>query len=86
MQRLLASPQDFAAHIRRYAGGLTLQSIYGYHAAARDDAFLALAEESVDILANRIASGGGIWPVDVFPFCECTCPGDGMCAGITNGC
>ncbi len=27
-----------------------------------------LAEECVDILSNRIASGGGIWPVDIFPF------------------
>jgi hypothetical protein len=26
-----------------------------------------MAEECVDILANEVASGGGIWPVDVFP-------------------
>lgn len=26
-----------------------------------------MAEDCVDILANEIASGGGIWPVDVFP-------------------
>ncbi|KAG1880198.1 cytochrome P450-like protein [Suillus subluteus] len=32
-----------------------------------DDPFLTIAEECVDILANRIASGGGIWPVDIFP-------------------
>jgi len=27
-----------------------------------------MAEECVDILANEVASGGGIWPVDVFPW------------------
>lgn len=31
------------------------------------DDMLALAEECVGILSNRIASGGGIWAVDVFP-------------------
>jgi len=29
---------------------------------------MKLGEDCVDLLANRIASGGGIWPVDVFPF------------------
>ena len=29
---------------------------------------LILGQECVDILSNKIASGGGIWPVDVFPF------------------
>lgn len=27
-----------------------------------------MAEECVNILANEVASGGGIWPVDVLPF------------------
>jgi len=35
---------------------------------SNEDVFLNLAEESVDLLANRIASSGGIWLVDIFPF------------------
>ncbi|KAF5367716.1 hypothetical protein D9758_009835 [Tetrapyrgos nigripes] len=53
--------------IRRYAGQLTLSVVYGYQAADHEDAFLKLAEECVDLLANKIASGGGIWPVDIIP-------------------
>jgi hypothetical protein len=51
----------------RYAGGLTLLVVYGHQVKSKDDPFLNLAEECVDILANHIASGGGIWPVDIFP-------------------
>ena len=52
-----------------YAGGLTLLVVYGHHVKSTDDGFLELAEECIEILANRIASGGGIWPVDIFPSC-----------------
>ena len=52
----------------RYAGGLTLNAVYGYQPKTKNDEFLELANESVDILSNEIASGGGIWPVDVLPF------------------
>ena len=55
----------------RYAGTLTLLVVYGYHVTSNNDPFVNLAEECVDILSNHIASGGGIWPVDVFPFREC---------------
>jgi len=41
--------------------------VYGYEVVSDHDEFLVLAEECVDLLANRIASGGGIWPVDIFP-------------------
>jgi hypothetical protein len=51
----------------RYAGGVTLLVVYGYEVTSDNDEFLLLAEESVNLLANRIASGGGIWPVDIFP-------------------
>lgn len=50
----------------RYAGGLTLLVVYGHQVKSNDDPFLNLAKECVDILANHIASGGGIWPVDIF--------------------
>ena len=68
LRRLVADPTEYVKYVRRYAGGLTLSVVYGYEPVSNDDAFLSLAEECVDLLANRIASGGGIWPVDVFPF------------------
>ncbi|KAH7890271.1 cytochrome P450 [Phlebopus sp. FC_14] len=67
LKRLLADPLSYQDHIRRYAGGLTLLVVYGHQVQSNDDAFLRLAEECVSLLSNRIASGGGIWPVDVFP-------------------
>ncbi|EKM53298.1 uncharacterized protein PHACADRAFT_163592 [Phanerochaete carnosa HHB-10118-sp] len=67
LKRILADPQDYLGYIRRYAGGLTLQSVYGYRAETNDDPLLNLGQECVDILSNKIASGGGIWPVDIFP-------------------
>ncbi|KAF8811120.1 cytochrome P450 [Phlegmacium glaucopus] len=68
LKRLVVDPAEYMRHVRRYAGGLTLSVVYGYEAVSNEDQFLGLAEECVDLLANRIASGGGIWPVDIFPF------------------
>lgn len=70
LKRILADPQDYMGYIRRYAGGLTLQSVYGYRVETNDDPLLELGTECVDILSNKIASGGGIWPVDIFPFLQ----------------
>ncbi|KAI0366428.1 cytochrome P450 [Pilatotrama ljubarskyi] len=67
LKRLLDDPADYEGHIRRYAGSLTLLVVYGYRVTSNNDPFLNLAEECVEILSNRITSGGGIWPVDVFP-------------------
>ncbi|KAI0637681.1 cytochrome P450 [Trametes polyzona] len=67
LKRILEDPVNYEVHIRRYGGTLTLSVIYGYRVKENDDPFLKLAEECVDILSNHIASGGGIWPVDVFP-------------------
>ncbi|KAJ7202062.1 cytochrome P450 [Mycena pura] len=67
IRRLVADPSNYMAHTRRYAGGLTLSVVYGYEAAEHNDKFLNLGEECVDLLSNKIASGGGIWPVDIFP-------------------
>lgn len=69
LKRLLENPEDYTSPIRRYAGGLTLLVVYGYQVKSDDDAFLSLGEHCVDLLANKIASGGGIWPVDIFPAC-----------------
>jgi len=67
IRHLVADPSNYIDHTRRYAGGLTLSVIYGYEAVGNKDKFLTLGEECVDILSNKIASGGGIWPVDIFP-------------------
>lgn len=67
LKRLLENPSDYLSQIKRYAGGLTLLVMYGHQVKTDDDAFMQLADECVDLLANRIASGVGIWPVDVFP-------------------
>jgi len=67
LRRLVISPANYVAHTRRYAGGLTLKVVYGYEPVSHEDEFLGLAEECVNLLANKIASGGGIWPVDIFP-------------------
>jgi len=69
LKRLLEDPEDYISPIRRYAGGLTLLVVYGYQVKSDDDPFLLLADHCVDLLANEIASGGGIWPVDIFPVC-----------------
>ncbi|OBZ78498.1 O-methylsterigmatocystin oxidoreductase [Grifola frondosa] len=68
LKRILVEPEDYLGHIRRYGGGLTLLVIYGYRVTSNDDEFVMLAEECVDILSNKMTSGGGIWPVDIFPF------------------
>jgi len=64
---LLKDPTQYADCTRVYAGSLTLSTVYGYQVSGRDDVFLKLAEECVSILSNGVASGGGIWPVDIFP-------------------
>jgi hypothetical protein len=58
----------FARATCRYAGGLILLVVYGHEVKSKDDKFLSMAEKCVWLLSNRIASSGGIWPVDVFPF------------------
>ncbi|THH22534.1 hypothetical protein EUX98_g8161 [Antrodiella citrinella] len=67
LRAIATDPKNYLNYIRRYAGGLTLLVIYGYQVKSENDPSLALATECVDILSNQIASGGGIWPVDIFP-------------------
>lgn len=70
LRRLIADPLNYMKITRRYSGGLTLLVIYGYEAVSENDEFLEQGEDSLDLLANEVASGGGIWPVDVFPFLQ----------------
>lgn len=67
LRDLISSPSDYLAHVRRYGGSLTLNVVYGYEVTSNEDAFLSMAEECVNALANEIASTGSIWLVDLFP-------------------
>ncbi|KNZ74378.1 O-methylsterigmatocystin oxidoreductase [Termitomyces sp. J132] len=67
LRALLYNPANYLSDIRKYAGGLTLAVVYGYKVKSVDDKYLMMAEECLAILANEIASGSGIWPVDIFP-------------------
>lgn len=72
LRSLIASSGcDFVPTIRRYAGGLTLSVVYGIEATCDDDPALLKVEGATDILANQITAGGGLWPVDILPFCAC---------------
>jgi len=68
IQNILDDSDNYLAHIRRYAGGLTLSAVYGYQVSSSDDKFLLLADKCMDLLANRITSGSGLWAVDILPF------------------
>jgi hypothetical protein len=67
IRNLNSNPLSYMDMIRKYAGGLTLCVVYGHQPESPDDVFLRLAEDCLDILANDIAVGTKIWPVDVFP-------------------
>lgn len=43
--------------------------LYGYKVTSADDRFMKLAEESTEVLSNKLVTGGGVWAVDIFPFC-----------------
>ena len=68
IRSLLADSDNYLRHIRRYSGGLTLSIIYGYQVKSSDDKYLLLAEECMDLLANKMSSSPGLWPVDILPF------------------
>ena len=68
---IASSGRDFVPAIRRYAGGLNLSVVYGLEATRDDDPALVKAEGATDLLANQITAGGGLWPVDILPFCAC---------------
>lgn len=70
LRRLIVDPQNYVTITRKYSGGLVLLVIYGYEAVSENDEILKQGEDSCDLLANEVASGGGIWPVDVFPFLQ----------------
>src|SRR5713226_10558160 len=64
---LASSGGDSVPAIRRYAGGLNLNVVYGLEATRDDDPALLKAEGATDLLANEITAGGGLWAVDIIP-------------------
>ncbi|KAI0295686.1 cytochrome P450 [Russula brevipes] len=64
---LASSGGDFVPAIRRYAGGLNLNVVYGLEATRDDDPALIKVEGATDLLANQITAGGGLWAVDILP-------------------
>ena len=68
IRSLVTDSDNYLRHIRRYSGGLTLSIIYGYQVKSSDDQYLLLAEECMSLLANKISSSPGLWPVDILPF------------------
>ena len=53
----------------RYNAGLTLMVLYGHKLKSTEDRFMKLAAESTEVLSNKLVTGGGVWAVDIFPFC-----------------
>jgi hypothetical protein len=43
--------------------------LYGHKVTSADDRFMKLAAESTEVLSNKLVTGGGVWAVDIFPFC-----------------
>lgn len=64
----IACQRGLRVHMRgRYTGGLTLLIVYGYRVLSNTDRFLEMADESLELLSNRIAAAGIVWMVDLFP-------------------
>ncbi|EJU00371.1 cytochrome P450 [Dacryopinax primogenitus] len=62
---LLASPEQFEAHIRSNAASVIMKIAYGYKIKARDDPFVAAVEEA--FINGYIITTPGRWLVDSFP-------------------
>ncbi|GJE86824.1 cytochrome P450 [Phanerochaete sordida] len=45
LQNLLASPEEFEAHIRRFTSAVTLEMTYGHKVTSDDDAYLQVADQ-----------------------------------------
>ena len=64
----IACHRGLRTHLRgRYTGGMTLLIVYGYRVLSNTDRFLEMADESLELLSNRIAAAGIVWMVDLFP-------------------
>ncbi|GJJ15152.1 hypothetical protein Clacol_009427 [Clathrus columnatus] len=67
-ENLIATPDDFINHFRRYAGAVVLHLAYGWTVTGTKDRFVVLTKEAFDLTMEIIGTPGK-WMVDVFPFC-----------------
>ncbi|KAF8347394.1 cytochrome P450 [Amanita rubescens] len=56
LRRLIADPSNYMKITRRYSGGIILLLTYGYEAISENDEFLKQGQDSLDLLANEVAS------------------------------
>lgn len=66
LQKLLHTPENLDAHIRRTVGATAIKLTYGYTVKDESDEFIVRAERSVDSFSY--ASTPGRYLVDTFPF------------------
>lgn len=64
LQRLLATPNDFSAHIRKTAGAIILRISHGYDVQEGDDPFVSLADKATEQFSLSTAPG---LVVNLFP-------------------
>ncbi|KAK0234199.1 cytochrome P450, partial [Armillaria fumosa] len=65
LQQLLKSPDEFAHHIRHYAGSIIMKTVYGYDVDPNGDRFVELADQALEGI--RIVGNVGSVLVDYVP-------------------
>ncbi|KAF9497559.1 cytochrome P450 [Pleurotus eryngii] len=58
LRRLLKSPEDLGAHVRKMAGAIILQISHGYTVMEGTDPFVTLADEATEQFSYSTAPGG----------------------------
>ncbi|TFK43947.1 cytochrome P450 [Crucibulum laeve] len=65
LKRLLANPNNWVDHARKFAGGIVLTLAYGYKAGDDDDRMVRIVNEAMDQFSETTKSSAFL--VDVFP-------------------
>ncbi|PBK75890.1 cytochrome P450 [Armillaria solidipes] len=65
LQQLHKSPDEFARHVRHYAGSVIMKIVYGYDVDANGDKFVELADRALE--SARIIGNVGTFLVDYIP-------------------
>ncbi|KAJ7596168.1 cytochrome P450 [Mycena floridula] len=65
LRQLSETPDKFAAHVRRHAGGIILKVTYGYDIKPVDDEYVQLADEAIRRLSQAMNPGSFL--VDFLP-------------------
>ncbi|KAL0949180.1 hypothetical protein HGRIS_009258 [Hohenbuehelia grisea] len=66
LRRVLVTPDDFAMHIRRMVGAVSLRVSHGYEVKEFNDPIVELVDRATDQFSLATAPGGFL--VDLFPF------------------